>query len=225
MKILFTRCVNIWQKPGIPIGPAGGWVARAHIQFIGLFEGREVVWDARIYALRISRAVAGDSRDGGGRATPGAVAGRPFIDIAARGSNIIGIKVGLAVAKLDVATLLKTMIMVAGTNACGVGALSLAHPCRDRYRSTMLSENSFRRPNRRRPRGARCRDRAWHPRGGWCPRGRRAEDGVIAKHYPLRETLHRLPRTHTPQCARRRRYADRHRRRIARRHRADPRVR
>ena len=26
------------------------------------------------------------------------------------------------------------------------------------------------------------------PRGGWCPKGRRAEDGVIAKHYPLRET-------------------------------------
>ena len=24
--------------------------------------------------------------------------------------------------------------------------------------------------------------------GGWCPRGRRAEDGVIDAHYPLRET-------------------------------------
>ena len=24
--------------------------------------------------------------------------------------------------------------------------------------------------------------------GGWCPRGRRAEDGVIAGHYPLNET-------------------------------------
>lgn len=24
--------------------------------------------------------------------------------------------------------------------------------------------------------------------GGWCPRGRRAEDGVIAAKYPLRET-------------------------------------
>ncbi|MFQ5785390.1 MAG: putative molybdenum carrier protein [Alphaproteobacteria bacterium] len=28
--------------------------------------------------------------------------------------------------------------------------------------------------------GVRC--------GGWCPRGRRAEDGVIAARYPLRET-------------------------------------
>lgn len=26
------------------------------------------------------------------------------------------------------------------------------------------------------------------PVGGWCPRGRRAEDGVIAPRYPLRET-------------------------------------
>ena len=26
------------------------------------------------------------------------------------------------------------------------------------------------------------------PCGGWCPRGRRAEDGEIGPHYPLRET-------------------------------------
>src|SRR5262245_55320595 len=26
------------------------------------------------------------------------------------------------------------------------------------------------------------------PCGGWCPRGRRAEDGPIPDHYPLRET-------------------------------------
>ena len=26
------------------------------------------------------------------------------------------------------------------------------------------------------------------PCGGWCPRGRKAEDGPIAAHYPLRET-------------------------------------
>ena len=70
-----------------------------------------------------------------------------------------------------------------------MGALSLAHPCRDRYRSTMLSEKFF-------PGGQTGVDRAaldvaielGIPRGGWCPKGRRAEDGVIAKHYPLRET-------------------------------------
>ncbi|MFB6278673.1 MAG: YpsA SLOG family protein, partial [Salinibacter sp.] len=26
------------------------------------------------------------------------------------------------------------------------------------------------------------------PVGGWCPKGRRAEDGVIPDRYPLRET-------------------------------------
>lgn len=26
------------------------------------------------------------------------------------------------------------------------------------------------------------------PHGGWCPRGRRAEDGIINKHYQLKET-------------------------------------
>lgn len=26
------------------------------------------------------------------------------------------------------------------------------------------------------------------PCGGWCPKGRKAEDGLIAPHYPLRET-------------------------------------
>lgn len=29
------------------------------------------------------------------------------------------------------------------------------------------------------------------PCGGWCPAGRRAEDGVIPKHYPLQETASR----------------------------------
>jgi predicted Rossmann fold nucleotide-binding protein DprA/Smf involved in DNA uptake len=33
------------------------------------------------------------------------------------------------------------------------------------------------------------------PCGGWCPRGRRAEDGVIPSRYPLRET----PRTAYPE--------------------------
>ncbi|MGD8379126.1 MAG: putative molybdenum carrier protein [Gammaproteobacteria bacterium] len=28
------------------------------------------------------------------------------------------------------------------------------------------------------------------PVGGWCPRGRRAEDGAIPERYPLRETPH-----------------------------------
>lgn len=36
------------------------------------------------------------------------------------------------------------------------------------------------------------------PHGGWCPRGRRAEDGVIPRHYHLQETASSRyePRTH-----------------------------
>lgn len=33
--------------------------------------------------------------------------------------------------------------------------------------------------------------------GGWCPQGRRAEDGVIANRYPLRETPERRLRQRT----------------------------
>ncbi|MEK7261844.1 MAG: putative molybdenum carrier protein [Pseudomonadota bacterium] len=147
--------------------------ARAHIQFIGAFEGREVVWDARIYALRVSRAVAA----------------RPFIDIATRGSSIIGIKVGLAVAKLDVATLLKAVIMVRQYKRLRRGRFEFGAPIpRPVSKHDVIGKILSG--------GQTGVDRAaldvaielGIPRGGWCPKGRRAEDGVIAKHYPLRET-------------------------------------
>lgn len=147
--------------------------ARAHIQFLGTFEGRDVVWDAKIYALRTARTVAA----------------RPFIDIAARGSRIIGIKVGLAVARLDVATLLKTIIMVrrykrlrrgrfefgafiprpASKHGAIGKILSGGQTGVDRAALDVAIEL-----------GIAC--------GGWCPKGRRAEDGAIASHYPLQET-------------------------------------
>lgn len=147
--------------------------ARAHIQFIGMFEGRDVVWDAKIYALRSSRAVAA----------------RPFIDIAARGSRLIRIKIGLAVERLDVATLLKAMIMVRQYKRLRRGRFEFGAPIPrpasehgaigkilsggqtgvDRAALDVAIEL-----------GIAC--------GGWCPQGRRAEDGAIASHYPLQET-------------------------------------
>lgn len=36
--------------------------------------------------------------------------------------------------------------------------------------------------------GLDAAERLGIPRGGWCPKGRRAEDGVIPARYPLRET-------------------------------------
>jgi hypothetical protein len=38
--------------------------------------------------------------------------------------------------------------------------------------------------------------------GGWCPRGRRAEDGAIPAHYPLRETPEADPAQRTTWNAR-----------------------
>jgi hypothetical protein len=35
------------------------------------------------------------------------------------------------------------------------------------------------------------------PVGGWCPRGRKAEDGPIADHYPLEETISEKYRVRT----------------------------
>ncbi|HLD13464.1 MAG TPA: putative molybdenum carrier protein [Burkholderiales bacterium] len=147
--------------------------ARAHIQFIGMFEGHEVVWDAKIYALRAPRAVAA----------------RPFIDISSRGSHIIGIKVGLAVEQLDVATLLKAMIMVRRYKRLRrgrfeFGALIPRPASKHGAIGKILSG------------GQTGVDRAaldvaielGLARGGWCPKGRRAEDGAIASHYPLQET-------------------------------------
>src|SRR3989338_7138092 len=156
----------------------------AHIQFIGLFEGREVVWDARIYALRVPRAVAA----------------RPFIDIAMRGSNVVGIKVGLAVGQLDVATLLKAMIMVRRYKRLRRGRLEfgafIPRPASKHGAIGKILSG-----------GQTGVDRAaldvaielGIPRGGWCPKGRRAADRVIASPYPLRDT----PSTHYRERTRR----------------------
>ena len=46
------------------------------------------------------------------------------------------------------------------------------------------SENRIRRSNRSRPGCSRLRIEC----GGWCPKGRKAEDGRIAAKYPLIET-------------------------------------
>jgi hypothetical protein len=38
--------------------------------------------------------------------------------------------------------------------------------------------------------------------GGWCPKGRKAEDGPVAGHYALKETTSaRYPQAHPVDCA------------------------
>ncbi len=158
-------------RPYQVLGPLGR--TRAHIRFIGLFEGRDVVWDAWVYALRVSRPVAA----------------RPFMNIAARGSNVIGIKIGLAIAQLDAATLLKAVIMVRQYKRLRRGRFEFGEPIsRPRSKGDVIEKILSG--------GQTGVDRAaldvaielGIPCGGWCPKGRRAEDGVIARHYPLQET-------------------------------------
>ena len=49
-------------------------------------------------------------------------------------------------------------------------------------------EDRFGRTNRRRPSGSRLCDLARHSDSGWCPKGRKAEDGPLATKYLLTET-------------------------------------
>ena len=133
---------------------------------------------------------------------------------------------GLAVGQLDVATLLKAVIMVRrSTNACSAGASSLARLYRVRHRSTMLSEKFF--PAAKPASIARRSMSRSSSASPWRLVPQRAAGRGRCHRQTLSiagNSLHRLPRTHTTQCARRRRYADRHHRRIARRHRTDPRT-
>jgi hypothetical protein len=50
------------------------------------------------------------------------------------------------------------------------------------------SEDRFRGPNRRRPGGPGLGVGARYGMRGWCPKGRKAEDGPIDRKYPLKET-------------------------------------
>jgi hypothetical protein len=45
------------------------------------------------------------------------------------------------------------------------------------------------------------------PCGGWCPRGRKAEDGTIPDRYPLGNAFGRLPPAHAVERARLGRHA------------------
>ena len=105
------------------------------------------------------------------------------------GSSVIGIHVGLAVGQLDVATLLKAVIMVRQYKRLRRGRFEFGAPIpRPASKHDVIGKILSG--------GQTGVDRAaldvaielGIPRGGWCPKGRRAEDGVIAKHYPLRET-------------------------------------
>jgi hypothetical protein len=76
---------------------------RAHIRFLGVFENSPVIWDATIRALAHGRP---------GNACVKTDAQRQYLEIAPHGFPLRGIAVGLNIATIDHAALLKTIIMI-----------------------------------------------------------------------------------------------------------------
>ena len=139
---------------------------RAHIRFDGRFEGRPVVWDAEILALR----------------TQAAPSVAPYLEVGATGANGRRLSVGLDVDTLDAATLLKAVILVRNYKRLRRGRLLFGERPRGRLERVVAG-------------GQTGVDRAALDAamtqgidvGGYCPHGRRAEDGRIADTYPLTE--------------------------------------
>ncbi len=139
------------------------WV---RIRFRGPFEGREVVWDARLYALRV----------------PHPVAPRPFFNIFPRRKNGVPIRIGLDVERLDTPTLRKAIIMVRQYKRLRRGRHEFGESSAAIKKIISGGQTGVDRS---------ALDVALAlgiPCGGWCPKGRRAEDGRIPAHYPLTET-------------------------------------
>lgn len=137
---------------------------RAHLRFVGPFEGQEVVWDARIEAL-------------------GSAGAQRFIDVGDRIETGIPLGIGLPLDRLSTAVLAMTVRMVRQYKLMRRGryAFDASGPVRPQK---MISG------------GQTGVDRAALDAaielgiaiGGYCPKGRRAEDGPINPGYPLIET-------------------------------------
>lgn len=138
---------------------------QAQLRFIGPFEGGEVVWDARVEAL-------------------GVAGGQRCIDVGEPAETGIALSVGLPLDALNVATLAMCVRMVRQYKLLRRG----------RY---AFDDHGPVRPQKIVSGGQTGVDRAaldvalalGIPCGGYCPKGRRAEDGPIAAHYPLTETV------------------------------------
>lgn len=154
--------------------------SRAHIRFHGRFEGREVAWDAYLYALR----------------RPNPVARRPFLDIAARGRETVAIRIGLDVDKLDAPTLHKAVIMVRRYRRLRRGRHEFGAPVHAIEKIISGGQAGVDRA------ALDAAAALGIPCGGWCPKSRRAEDGAIPARYPLTETASKDYRVRTQRNVR-----------------------
>jgi len=126
-----------------------------------------VLWDALVLAL--------DPAD----ASP------QFIEIGRSAAAGRLLTVGLKVSTLDDATLLKTTIMIRNYRRLRRGRQEFAVPAPTRSRLRRIVSGGQTGVDRAALDAAR---EVGLGVGGWCPRGRRAEDGRVPDDYPLEET-------------------------------------
>ncbi len=140
---------------------------RAHIRFAGRFDGRPVMWDAEVIALHAQPNAA----------PPDA----PYIEIGAAGPYGRTLRVGLALAAIDPPALAKTVIMIRNYKRLRLGFMRFGE--RDGVPAKVISGGQTG-VDRAALDAASARGIAT---GGYCPKGRRAEDGVIPARYSLTE--------------------------------------
>jgi len=151
---------------------------RARIRFAGRFAGRDVTWDATVIAL--------DAYPHRQHQSP------QYLEIAKTSGTRVPITIGLHVAVIDTPTLAKTVVMVRNYKRLKEGRHEFVVPrsasvdtASDTSHAVMLISGGQTGVDRAAldaalELGIAC--------GGWCPRGRRAEDGPLDTRYPLDET-------------------------------------
>jgi hypothetical protein len=80
----------------------------AHIRFTGPFQGRQVIWDARIVTLEHECRERQSARQPPGD-RPGL---RQFIDVGSADEGIRHLRIGLNVERIDEPVILKVIIMI-----------------------------------------------------------------------------------------------------------------
>lgn len=139
---------------------------RARIRFAGRFDGEPVMWDAEVIALR---------------ADPSAPSTAPYIAVGAVGPHGRLLRVGLALAAIDPPALAKTVVMVRNYKRLRRGHMRFGEQNDTPVKVISGGQTGV---DRAALDAASARGIAT---GGYCPKGRRAEDGVIPARYGLTE--------------------------------------
>ena len=151
---------------------------RARIRFRGRFQGQDITWDATVIALDAY--------------THRHTSSAQFIEIGQPRGTRVPITIGLRIAIIDEPTLIKTVVMVRNYKRLHEGRHEFVLPRKENDAGDVQESPAVMLVSG----GQTGVDRAaldaalelGVPCGGWCPRGRRAEDGPLDGRYPLHET-------------------------------------